>query len=277
MDIIHLNHRNRDTYKCRREQCVVAIGFFDGMHIGHQKVIQQAKKIAEKKQLPLACISFFPHPKEILTNNKQFKYIMPITEKQIILENMGVEKFYLIEFDHPFASVSPKQFVQNYLLDLGVAHVVAGFDFSYGYRGMGNMDRLKEDSSNQLEVTKVEKVAYDGEKISSSLLRNMIDSGKMDQIHHYLGNDYQIEGEILLGNDHVEILVNQHYVIPRTGVYEVVIDNGRENFKQNVTVDQARITLPLSFARKHSIKNQATVSICWLKQLAATVESVQSV
>lgn len=267
MDIVHFNHQNRDTYQSKTDQ-VVAIGFFDGLHRGHQKVIKEAKKIAEKKQLPLACMSFFPHPKEVLTNNnKQFQYIMPLAEKQKELENMGIETLYLIEFDLAFASLSPEQFVQKYLLDLGVTYVVAGFDFTYGSRGMGNMDRIQADSHNQLEAIKVEKVAHNGKKVSSTLLRQMIHSGQMDQIHHYLGRDYQIEAEVFLNKYDADVDVKNHYLIPPSGIYDVKVQNESGSWRQEAIVDQGQIKLPLTKGSEHLIKQDSNVRIHWINQL----------
>ena len=92
-------------------------------------------------------MSFFPHPKTVIRKGKrQFHYLMPPSQKEKMLSELGVDFFYFVKFDQEFASLSPEQFVKNYLIDLGVTHAVAGFDFSYGYRGTGNMDRLKEDS-----------------------------------------------------------------------------------------------------------------------------------
>lgn len=119
LEVIYLNNNNRDTYKTEAESYVITMGFFDGMHIGHQKVLNEAKKIAEEKQLPLACMSFFPHPKEVITNGKKkVQYLMPMADKQNILKKIGVEKFYIVQFDPTFASLSPKQFVQIICLTL---------------------------------------------------------------------------------------------------------------------------------------------------------------
>src|SRR5690606_14278257 len=108
-----------------------------------------AKQIANEKKLTLACMSFFPHPKEVLKKGKEpVQYLMPMAQKQRVLKEMGVEKFYIIQFDPEFASLTPKQFVKKYLLDYGVKYVVAGFDYTYGCFGEGHMDRMREDSEN---------------------------------------------------------------------------------------------------------------------------------
>ena len=102
---------------------------------------------------------------------------MPLSEKEERLRSLGVDTFYIVEFDKEFAALTPDQFVAKYLIQLGVVHAVAGFDFCYGYRGAGNMDRLKNDSGGVVDVTKVEKVEYHGEKISSTCIRERLLNG----------------------------------------------------------------------------------------------------
>jgi len=133
----------------------MALGFFDGFHLGHCEVIKTAFQKAKEKEVSLAVMSFFPHPKTVLSNgNKQICYLMPPVEKEKMLEKLGVNTFYLVKFEPKFASISPEEFVANYLNNLGVIHAVAGFDFTYGHKGKGNMERLKRDSFYFIWVTK---------------------------------------------------------------------------------------------------------------------------
>ena len=91
---------------------------------------------------------------------------MPLSEKEKMLEQLGVDRFYIVRFDKEFASLSPQQFVYSIYGKTRCIHAVAGFDFSYGSRGLGNLDRLKKDSGGMIEVTKVEKVECKGKKLA---------------------------------------------------------------------------------------------------------------
>ncbi|AXF57210.1 FAD synthetase family protein [Salicibibacter kimchii] len=280
MEIIHLNNKQPDPCSTETKPSVFTAGFFDGMHVGHQKVINEAKKMADKKGLPLACITFFPHPKEILKNsNEQFQYINPIAEKQIALEKLGVDKLYIVEFNYEFASLTPKQFVQDYLLVLGAEYVVAGFDFTYGRRGQGNMERMREDADQKLEAIKVERVERNGEKVSSTLLREMICSGNIEKVHDYLDQHYEVEGEILFDHFDTVVDVKDHYLIPCSGLYDVSVSTGREEWQQRVIVDQERMKIILSRDSPRSIKHSTKISIKWLKQVSTefVLELAQSV
>ncbi|PLR79933.1 hypothetical protein CVD25_22645 [Bacillus canaveralius] len=268
MEVIYVNNSNRDTHISNSEPCVIALGFFDGLHLGHQQVIKIAKRVAEEKKVLLGCMSFFPHPKEVLQKgSKKFQYLMPIAEKQKILKEMGVEKFYIVEFERDFASLSPEQFVHKYLLDFGVKNVVAGFDFRYGSDGRGHMDRMKDDSNGLLGAIKVGKVEFQGEKISSTLIRRTILSGKMEIIPRYLGSHYQIEGEVSLNKTTAEIKVKPHFLLPAPGVYEVIISNGKETWEQVVVVAKEQMKFSRSPMTNSLLMDKQTVRIEWVKSL----------
>src|SRR5699024_3324322 len=135
------------------------LGFFDGIHKGHQKVINIAKQEADTKNIDLAVMSFFPHPKVVLSEGKnKVNYLMSLQEKAKQLEKMGIDYFYVVEFDKHFAGLTPEQFVYKYLIKFKTSHVVAGYDFTYGKMGSGNIDRLQEDSNNLISTTKVNKI-----------------------------------------------------------------------------------------------------------------------
>jgi len=274
VDIIHVNNFNRESYLAQVEPCVIALGFFDGVHLGHQQVISTAKRVADEKELPLACMSFYPHPREIITNGKKkVQYIMPMADKQKMLKKMGVKKFYIIRFDPGFASLSPKEFVHSYLLDYGVKSVVAGFDFTYGYRGEGNMDRIIEDSEDRLEVIKVNEVTLDGEKVSSTLIRKLIQTGRVELIHRYLGKRYEIEGRMFSNEKTIEFKMNPHYILPASGVYEVIVANGLDTWKQEALVDQEEIQLINPSGNRKNLTGVQSVQVIWVKRLSSELNA----
>lgn len=186
METIYLNPGNKALWQERAKPNVMALGFFDGVHKGHREVIRTALAKAKEKKLLLSVMSFFPHPKTVLSNGKKrVDYLMPLSEKRKVLSQLGVDIFYIVEFDHEFSALSPETFVQKYLINLGVVHAVAGFDYCYGRMGTGNMDRLKADSGGLLEVTKVNKVECNGEKNQFNLHSRKISqrkSGRVAQI-----------------------------------------------------------------------------------------------
>jgi riboflavin kinase / FMN adenylyltransferase len=268
LEFIHVTSNNRQQTLLRTMPCVVALGFFDGVHLGHQQVINEAKRVAEDQELPLVMMSFFPHPKEVLSNGKKvIPYLMPIDDKRRIFEELGADCFYLIQFNKEFARLSPREFIQTYLLGLGAKHVVAGFDFTYGHRGEGNMDSIESDSYGKIEAIKVDKIEWQGEKISSSLIRNLVMTGEMERIASYLGNDYQIEGRLIFRKKQVEVVLHPHYLMPASGLYEVIIDLHQETATQIAVVRDGRLTLLSPQGQGFPFNEWETIRLSWKKRL----------
>lgn len=235
METIHLNRSNLAEWQKKARPNVMALGCFDGLHHGHCKVIDTACEKAKENQADLAVMSFFPHPKTIISNGKvQVQYLMPLVEKEAKLRKMGVDTFYIVEFDKEFASLAPEQFVAQYLNGLGAIHAVAGFDFSYGSRGAGNLDRLKQDSGGRIDVTTVEKVVWQGEKISSTCIRERLLSGKVEDLPDLLGQFYETECK---WNEDGYTL-SPYYTLPAPGRYSVILKNRSGSVKTEVIVMQ---------------------------------------
>lgn len=266
MKIVHLNASNLDYWKRQSAPNVMALGFFDGVHKGHQKVIETAGSIAKEKKISLAVMSFFPHPKTILTkNNTTFDYVMPLSKKAAILESLGVDTFYVVECNKDFLSFLPEQFVSSYLLGLNVVHAVAGFDFTYGHKAAGNIDRLKSDSKDCIDTTKVEKIDFQGKKISSTWLRELITSGEMGMLSDVLERHY--ETEVYWRGDCFQLL--PHYMMPAHGTYRVKLKI-REKYEETevyIPIDQKGIYIDPS---KTHFFIQERVNISWLRKETAT-------
>ena len=189
-----LNHIS-DCVLTEAKPSVMALGFFDGVHVGHRQLIEKAKHISQQKGLELAVLTFFPHPKEVLHQVK-FNYLLSLDRKIEILEQLGVERLYIVHFDKTFACLEPEIFVEKYLISLQVKEVVAGFDFTYGNKGLGNMETLEAHGKGAFCVTTVPKVELYGNKISSTLIRQFLSDGQVEHIVDYLGDYYLTKGVV---------------------------------------------------------------------------------
>src|SRR5699024_3969044 len=115
---------------------VAAIGFFDGIHKGHQEVIRSAVKKAKSLQMESAVITFHPHPSVVLRQDvERVKYITPIAEKEKILKNFDVDRLYIIKFNQELSKLPPKDFIDHFIVGLKINHLIAGFDYTYGHKG----------------------------------------------------------------------------------------------------------------------------------------------
>ncbi|WP_017727358.1 bifunctional riboflavin kinase/FAD synthetase [Halalkalibacterium ligniniphilum] len=229
METIFLQHP-LDVKKEQSPPTVMALGYFDGVHIGHQHVIEAGKHEAVKRGIQLAVMTFHPHPKEVLRKeSEQMPYITPVEDKIEQMERLGIDRLYFVKFDHAFAQLTPQQFVDQYLIGLHVVHVVAGFDFTYGQLGKGTMETLPFHARNQLTQTTVAKIEREGVKISSTKIRELLEKGEVEKIPFYLGRDYEVSGTVIHGDKRgrtigfptANVKPKDRYIIPKTGVYAV--------------------------------------------------------
>ncbi|MCM3388943.1 FAD synthetase family protein [Ureibacillus chungkukjangi] len=230
MRTIVINQEDIIHWQARIPNHVIALGFFDGLHKGHKRVILEAKKVANEKQLPLSVMSFFPHPKSVLSKGKvEVDYLMPLEEKQKQLELLGVDYFFVVEFTMEFASLSPQQFIQDYVLGLGATHVVCGYDYTYGKMGAGNAASIATDGMNKLDVSIVSKVDLCGEKISSTRIRELLSDGNVSFISELIGKPYTVEWCAQNG-------LLPYYTLPSAGQYEVTLTGNLVNEKAIISV-----------------------------------------
>ncbi|MBY0120648.1 bifunctional riboflavin kinase/FAD synthetase [Bacillus sp. S/N-304-OC-R1] len=231
MEIIRINHPQYFE-KEQNPPLAIALGYFDGVHLGHQKVILEAKEIAEKSGLKSAVMTFDPHPSVVLgKSTKHIEYITPLRDKIQIISDLGIDYLFIIHFTKEFANLLPQEFVDQYLINLNANHVVAGFDYTYGRMGKGTMETLTFHSRGKFDFTIVPKLAANNEKVSSTLIRSMLDAGKMEEIPPILGRFYRTSGVVIHGDKRgrtigfptANVDVTDDYIIPPLGVYCVRI------------------------------------------------------
>jgi riboflavin kinase / FMN adenylyltransferase len=213
---------------------VMALGYFDGIHLGHQKVISTAKKIADEHHWKSAVMTFDPHPSVVLSpNHNHVELITPLDEKIRLIESLGIDYLIIVRFTSNFASLDPGEFVNQYIIGLNVQHVVAGFDFTYGKFGKGTMETIPLHSNNKFNYTKIEKLVDQNgeEKVSSTLTRKLLREGDLTGVHHLLGRFYRTSGVVIHGEKRgrqigfptANIQLKNDYIVPKNGVYAVRI------------------------------------------------------
>ncbi|WP_066396168.1 bifunctional riboflavin kinase/FAD synthetase [Neobacillus mesonae] len=208
----------------------MALGYFDGVHLGHQQVILEAKKLAVQAGVSSAVMTFDPHPTVVLGKaNKHVQYITPLPEKIKIIEQQGIDYLFIVHFTADFANLLPQEFIDQYIIGLNVKHVVAGFDYTYGRMGKGNMETLPFHSREKFTYKVVPELTEGNEKVSSTRIRDLLKEGKADQLPHLLGRFFTTTGIVIHGDKRgrtigfptANIDVNEEYIIPPTGVYAV--------------------------------------------------------
>ncbi|WP_143824677.1 bifunctional riboflavin kinase/FAD synthetase [Natranaerobius trueperi] len=211
----------------------LSLGNFDGVHIAHQKLLKDTVLNAEKYNCIPGVLLLEPHPEIKFFNKKNF-LLTTMEEKVQKISEIGVELGILKVFDNEFAKITPQKFVSWLKHDLQVKGVSVGFDYSFGYRGLGSSSDLKYfGESCGLEVSIIESIKVENNTVvSSNLCRTYIEEGKIEKANKMLSSPYSIRGQVMKGDGrgrnlgfptaNIEIPVEK--VIPKKGVYLVRVN-----------------------------------------------------
>ncbi|HKL47026.1 MAG TPA: bifunctional riboflavin kinase/FAD synthetase [Candidatus Izemoplasmatales bacterium] len=225
LEVKYIDQNDRIEYNGH----IGVLGFFDGLHIAHQALIKKGMDLKKKTGKKLLVFTFDQSIGKYL-RNQPFYHLTSIEDKKNLLERYAVDVLYVFKVSKEFISLSPDAFVKQYLIDL--AHVVVGFDFSYGFRSVGRVNDLKTYQSFKTHV--MEELTYQDEKIGSTKIREYLDQGEMDLATFLLGRHYQIRGEVIHGRGVGKVLgfptANidfTNYYLPKRGVYltKVILDS----------------------------------------------------
>ena len=239
---------------------VACIGFFDGIHLGHQALLRKTISIAKDKGLKSGMITFFPHPSAVL-QHKQVMYLTPTALKQNLLDAFGLDYLIIVNFTTEFSKQSGSAFIEDTLCKLPLKHLVVGFDFRFGFQGKGDVQLLTQ-SQSCFEVSVIEQISDQYNKISSTLIKSLISNGEVELAHQYLSRPHQVRGHVIQGNQRgrtigyptANIDVFDDVTIPSKGVYiaNVTIDS-------NVYQSMVNIGHNPTFNAKHNVSIEAYI------------------
>jgi riboflavin kinase/FMN adenylyltransferase len=199
----------------------VAIGTFDGVHLGHQAVIDDADTV----------LTFDPHPLEVLHPAALPKLIMPFSVKRDVIDGLGVQELVVIPFDREFAQRSAEDFIEHVLIErLGATKVSVGENFRFGAKAKGDPAMLA--AREEFETRVVPLVEVDGETVSSTRIRALVAAGDMEGARHCLGAPFMVEGEVVKGDQRgrelgfptANFVPDDRLAIPGHGVYAAFAD-----------------------------------------------------
>ncbi|MGJ5642830.1 bifunctional riboflavin kinase/FAD synthetase [Formosa sp. S-31] len=211
---------------------VVTIGTFDGVHLGHQKILKRLVNTAKDTNLKSVVLTFFPHPRMVLQNDANIKLINTISERSTILEQSGVDYLCVQEFTKEFSRLSAEEFVKSLLVDqLHAKKVIIGYDHHFGRNRSANIDDLRQFGLEfGFEVEEISAEDVNEVAVSSTKIRKALDAGDIEKANTYLGYAYCLNGTVISGkklgkqleyptaNLHIE---ESYKLIPKQGVYIV--------------------------------------------------------
>lgn len=218
---------------------VLAIGEFDGLHLGHREVISRAVGIAGRLGLQAAVMTFDPHPREVLGQEKYAHHLTPLPQKLELLADSGIDLAYVVRFDAAFAAISPRQFVEDILIRLNVRAVVVGFDFRFGHKGAGDADQMRRLGEGRFEVEIVQPFHLNGMKVSSTTVRACLEAGELGHAEQLLGRRYALTGTVVHGDARgrqigfptANIALDAAYFMPCNGVFAASLEwEGKRRF-----------------------------------------------
>ncbi|MDA9550609.1 bifunctional riboflavin kinase/FAD synthetase [Flavobacteriaceae bacterium] len=243
---------------------VITIGTFDGVHIGHKKIINQLTSISSKNNLISILLSFFPHPKMVLQNDKELKLINTIQEKEGLLNSLNLDYLIIKEFTKEFSRLSALEFVRDILVNkLNAKHIIIGYDHHFGRNRTANIEQLKEFGElYDFKVTEILAQDIDDIAISSTKIRKSLINGEITLANKFLGYNFFFSGNVVHGNNigktisfpTANIKIDAPYkLVPKNGVYIVktIIDNqitfGMMNIGYNPTFNGKQKSIEIHF------------------------------
>lgn len=271
------------------QQVVLVLGFFDGVHRGHQAVIAAGRKLANERHLPLALMTFDKHPAIVYggADEANFKYLSPRERKEVLMQANGVDLYYRVHFTPEFAHLSPQSFVDEYLCGLNAAVVVAGFDYTYGKKDVANMALLPSYARGRFAVLEVEERTDQMSKISSTRTRQALADANVDLANELLGYTYRTSGTVVhgeargrtMGFPTANIAADPEVLTPGIGIYVVRMHVGEKTYGgmasvgRNVTFgDDRDVTVEINLFDFTGDLYGQHVTVDWLHYLRGEVK-----
>lgn len=218
------------------KNAVLTIGTFDGVHIGHQKIISRLKEVAKQKGGETVILTFFPHPRMILhPDDLNIKLISTMDEKAELLENLGIDHLIITPFTRDFSNLNPQEYIKDILVEkIGTTHIIIGYDHRFGKDRSGGLAELQSHAKElAYDVEEIPEQDIDDVAISSTKIRNALLSGDVKTAENFLGYPFHLRGKVIKGDQigrkigfpTANLFIEESYkLIPSDGIYAVSID-----------------------------------------------------
>mgnify|MGYP000579610618 FL=1 len=246
------------------KKTILTLGTFDGVHIGHKKILEKITQNTENEKYESLVLTFFPHPRMILQEESAIKLLNTITEKIDLLEKTGIENLVIHPFDESFSRLTAEEFVREILVEqFHIQKIIIGHDHRFGRNRTANIDDLIDFGKKYgFEVEQISAQEINEISVSSTKIRNALEEGDIVLANKYLGYEYFLTGTIIKGKQlgrtigfpTANLKIEENYkLIPRNGVYIVssIINNktvfGMMNIGFNPTVDGENQTIEIHF------------------------------
>ncbi|MFD0998474.1 bifunctional riboflavin kinase/FAD synthetase [Ohtaekwangia kribbensis] len=227
----------------RLDYAVVTSGTFDGVHVGHQKILNRLREIASRNNGETVVITFWPHPRLVLhPEDDTLKLLNTFEEKAELLKEQGIQHLIRIPFTKEFSQYTSEEFIQKILVEtIGTKKLVIGYDHRFGHNREGSFEQLKINAPRYgFEVEEIPRQDVDHVGVSSSKVRKALEEGDIDTTTHFLARPYALTGRVvmgdklgrLLGYPTANIEIDTKYkLIPADGIYAVTVLHEHTTYK----------------------------------------------
>ncbi len=224
---------------------VVAIGNYDGVHMGHQIIFRRAAEIARENSGTAVVFTFEPHPLKIIAPERVPPLLTTFRKKMELIEACGIDQVICADFTRQFADQRPRDFAKDILVDLiGVREIVVGFDYAFGKGREGTILYLKKMGEEfDFKVHVIDPIKLNGHLVSSSYVRELIEEGDVKTAREFLGRNYSIQGPVIHGHHTGKAIGfptanidTARVQIPGTGVYAVFVYHGEQRYQGAVNI-----------------------------------------
>jgi riboflavin kinase/FMN adenylyltransferase len=237
---------------------ILTIGNFDGVHLGHQKILLEVSKRAEEIKGTSMAMTFEPHPMKVLAPDREIRILTPFDEKAKLIANLGIDVLLCINFNRGFANLLPDEFIRDVLVKkIHVKEVVVGSNYTFGKNKKGTVDLLRRRGEKYGFRVKVMRHArINSDIVSSSKIRSLLSKGAVSEVSTFFGRAYSIEGRVIRGKGRGRSLLNiptanittPVEIAPKEGVYAVRVGfnnsvlEGVANIGKNPTFGNADVS-----------------------------------
>ena len=224
------------------ENAVVTSGTFDGVHMGHQKILERLKGIAKKFNGETVVITFWPHPRLVLyPDDKTLKVLNTFEEKAELLKEQGIQHLLRIPFTKEFSQLSSQEFIDAILVQqIGTKKLVIGYDHRFGKNREGSFEQLRLNGPQYgFDVEEISRQDIDEVGVSSTKIRNALNDGDIETASHFLGRPYAISGRVVKGDKLGRVLGfptanididSHHKLVPAQGIYAVSVNHAHKPY-----------------------------------------------
>ena len=266
------------------KKSILTIGTFDGVHLGHQKILKHLIKTSRDEDKQSVLLTFFPHPRMVLQKNSNIKLINTIEEKSQLLKKIDLDELVIHPFDKAFSRLTALEFVREVLVKkFNISKLIIGYDHHFGKNREGNFEQLQEYGNMfGFEVEEISAKSLNDIAISSTKIRVALSEGNIQKANNYLGYNFSLSGKVVSGNNlgtklgfpTANISIEESYkLIPKTGVYLVKseINNtlffGMMNIGNRPTIDGKHQTIEVNFFNLDKDLYDTTIKVELLKFL----------